>query len=135
MKKKDTYQLYVLQQDKFSLGNSRRNPKKIMKYGNKKTVIDGIMFDSKKEAYRYRELSLMQKAGKIKDLRLQVRFELIPKQKGKYRNERKCEYIADFVYYQNGETVVEDTKGKRTPDYIIKRKLMLQVHGISVKET
>lgn len=106
-----------------------------MKYRNKKTEIDGILFDSKKEAARYAELKLLEKAGEIKDLELQPKFELMPKQKGKYRNERNCVYIADFSYFENGEKIVEDVKGKKTRDYIIKRKLMLEKYGISVKET
>lgn len=100
------------------------------KYKNKKTVVDGITFDSKHEAERYVGLSLMASAGVISDLRMQVKYELIPKQDG----ERKCEYIADFVYTENGQTVVEDTKGFRTKDYIIKRKLMLYRYGIRIRE-
>lgn len=100
------------------------------KYGNKKVTVDGIEFDSKKEANRYLQLKLLERAGEIQDLQLQVKFELIPKQKG----ERACNYIADFVYTQNGETIVEDTKGFKTPEYIIKRKLMLERHGIRIKE-
>lgn len=100
------------------------------KYGNKKVTVDGIEFDSKKEARRYSELKLLERAGEIQDLQLQVKFELIPKQKG----ERACNYIADFVYTENGQTVVEDTKGFKTPEYIIKRKLMLERYGIRIKE-
>ena len=102
------------------------------KYGNKK--YNG--FDSKKEANRYAELALMQRAGVIQNLRRQVKFELIPAQyiDGKCVF-RSCSYIADFVYEQNGETVIEDTKGFKTPEYIIKKKLMLQVYGILIKET
>ena len=105
------------------------------KYGNRKTVVDGITFDSRKEAKRYQELKLLEKAGDIKDLRRQVKYELIPSQKinGKVV-ERKVEYVADFVYLQNGDIVVEDTKGIRTKDYIIKRKLMLYVWGIKIVE-
>lgn len=118
------------------------------KYKNHKTVIDGITFDSKKEAHRYQELKLAEQAGAIADLQRQVRFELIPVQrepdsrgsrggviKGKVI-ERKVEYVADFVYtdIETGETVVEDTKGIRTKDFIIKRKLMLYMHGIRVRE-
>lgn len=102
------------------------------KYGNHKTG----GFDSKKEANRYAELALMQRAGMIKNLRRQVKYELIPSQ---YKDGkcvfRSCSYIADFVYEQNGETVVEDTKGFKTQEYIIKKKLMYQVHGIIVQET
>lgn len=107
----------------------------MQKYRSKKTTIDGITFDSKKEANRYLELKLLERAGEISHLTRQVKYELIPSQRvdGKLV-ERSCSYIADFVYLENGETVVEDTKGYKTPDYIIKRKLMLQVHGIRIRE-
>lgn len=123
------------------------------KYYNKKVVIDGIEFDSQKEGQRYKELRLMQRAGKINQLRLQVPFELIPNQyetvtvqlKTKTKQvqklvERKVEYVADFVYndLEKGETVVEDVKGYRLGGayavFQIKRKLMLQVYGIKVRE-
>ena len=103
------------------------------KYKNVKTVLDGITFDSKKEATRYAELMLLQRSGLIQNLRLQVPFELIPKQQG----ERSVKYIADFVYTENGETVAEDTKSEITranPTYILKRKLLLWVHGLRIKE-
>lgn len=104
------------------------------KYHNKKITIGELHFDSLKEALRYTELLERQKAGFITDLRTQVRFELIPKQKG----ERACFYVADFVYKdQDGEMVVEDVKGSKrllTDVYKIKKKLMLKVHGIKVKE-
>ena len=105
------------------------------KYGNKKIVRDGMTFDSLKEYRRFCELSLLQRAGAITDLERQVKFELIPSQKinGKVA-ERACTYVADFVYKENGKKIVEDTKGFRTKDYIIKRKLMLYVHGIRIKE-
>lgn len=90
------------------------------KYHSKKTVLDGITFDSKKEARRYSELRLLEKAGVITGLKLQVRFEIVPKQK----DERAAHYVADFVYFENGKTVIEDTKGFKTPEYILKRKLM-----------
>ncbi len=112
------------------------------KYGARKTVVDGIIFDSKKEANRYRELKMLERAGEICCLRLQVPFELIPAQyeetgevytrganKGKPKRgkciEKAVTYIADFVYYNSDATVrtVEDVKGMRTPVYIIKRKL------------
>lgn len=117
-----------------------------MKYGAKKVQIDGIVFDSKKEATRYCELKLMERAGQIKNLELQKPFELIPSQRepstmsktGKEKLGRVIEnpvrYVADFVYMENGKTVVEDTKGFRTKDYVIKRKLMLYVYGIRIKE-
>lgn len=117
------------------------------KYGNKKIVRDGMTFDSRKEYLRFHELSLLERAGKISDLKRQVEFELIPAfrepdtigkrggvKKGK-TIEHKCSYVADFVYTENGETIVEDTKGMRTKDYIIKRKLMLYRYGIRIKET
>lgn len=105
------------------------------KYGNRKVIRDGIEFDSIKECQRYCELKLMQRAGVISDLQMQVSFELIPSQRvdGKVV-ERAVNYIADFVYQQNGLKVVEDTKGYKTPEYIIKRKLMLWVHGIQIRE-
>ena len=122
------------------------------KYHNKKIKVDGIIFDSKKEAVRYKELKALEKVGIIKDLKRQVKYVLIPaqyepsgeiytkgKEKGKPKKgkliERECAYYADFVYTENGETVVEDTKGGKTPEYIIKRKLMLYVHNIKIKET
>lgn len=108
------------------------------KYGNRKIVRDGIEFDSIKECQRYCELKLMQCAGVISDLQMQVKFELIPFQKVEFPDgvatERATNYIADFVYKQNGQTVVEDTKGFRTKDYILKRKLMLWRHGIRIRE-
>lgn len=105
------------------------------KYKSRKTVVDGIEFDSKKEAKRYSELKLLERAGQIQELELQKPFVLIPAQKvnGKVA-ERACKYIADFVYKENGKTVVEDTKGVKTKDYIIKRKLMLLVHNIQIRE-
>ena len=106
------------------------------KYGSIKTqTIDGMVFDSRKEATRYGELKLMERAGLIKDLQTQVKFELIPKQDG----ERACAYVADFVYIncETGLKVVEDVKSKATKkkeSYIIKRKLMLYIHGIKIRE-
>lgn len=112
-----------------------RNP---AKYGNTKTVVDGIRFDSKHEASRYVELKYMERAGLITDLHLQAPYELVPKQKDESGKvvERAVTYVADFVYRQNGKVVVEDAKSPatRTPDYIIKRKLMLYVHGITIRE-
>ena len=95
---------------------------------------------SGRERTRAKELELMERAGMIKDLRKQVKFLLIPSQyegTGKKRRcvERSVSYIADFVYTDNGITIVEDSKGYRTKDYIIKRKLMLYIHGIRIKET
>lgn len=105
------------------------------KYGNRKTEWNGVEYDSAKEARRAAELMLMERAGLIKNLCAQVKYTLIPAQK---RNgkviERPVTYIADFVYTENGETIVEDVKGFRTKEFIIKRKLMLWEFGIVVKE-
>lgn len=105
------------------------------KYHSRKISRDGITFDSVKEYRRWCELSLLERAGTIQNLKRQVKFELIPSQRidGKVI-ERSCTYIADFVYTENGKMVVEDTKGFRTTDYIIKRKLLLWVHGIRIQE-
>jgi hypothetical protein len=98
-------------------------------------MVDGITFDSVKEAQRWCELKLMQRAGVISDLRLQVSFELLPAQRiDRKVVERAVNYIADFVYKQDGQTVVEDAKGYRTPEYIMKRKMMLFFHGIRIRE-
>ena len=117
------------------------------KYGNKKITVNGRTFDSKREANRYCELALLERAGQIQNLEMQKEFELIPTQReilpeldknGKHKVgkviERPCKYKADFVYTENGKTVVEDTKGYRTTDYVIKRKLMLYIHGIRIRE-
>lgn len=123
------------------------------KYGNKKVIFDGEVFDSKREALRYQELKLLERCGGISDLRRQVTYELIPVQREKstrvYSKGRKkgqpiegkviekaVTYKADFVYKDNltDKDVVEDAKGMRTKDYIIKRKLMLYIHGIKVQE-
>jgi hypothetical protein len=109
------------------------------KYKNRKTTVDGIVFDSKKEAARYQELRLLERAGEIQDLRCQVPFELVPAQrdaKGKLV-ERPVKYLADFVYQDcaTGERVVEDVKGYRTDVYKIKRRLMNHLYGIDIKET
>jgi hypothetical protein len=94
-------------------------------------------YDSQKEYNRAQQLKLWLKAGVISDLREQVVFLLIPSQiNSEGVTEKAVRYVADFVYIDNdtGRMVVEDTKGFRTPDYIIKRKLMLKVHGITIKE-
>ena len=105
------------------------------KYGSKKTTYGGKTFDSKREAKRYAELQMLEMAGEISDLRRQVKYTLIPSQKvGKRVAERAVEYVADFVYVEDGKTVVEDTKGMKTKDYILKRKMMLYFHGIRIRE-
>lgn len=105
------------------------------KYHSRKITRDGITYDSVKEYSRHQELLLLERAGAIQGLKRQVRFELIPSQRydGKVV-ERPCCYVADFVYQENGQTIVEDTKGFRTKDYIIKRKLMLYLCGIRIRE-
>lgn len=119
------------------------------KYQAIKTTVNGIEFDSRKEGRRYQDLLLLQRAGVIKKLERQVKFVLIPAQyettirygkKGKRLKdgqkllEKECSYVADFVYEENGKKIVEDTKGFKTKDYIIKRKLMLYIHGIRIRE-
>lgn len=101
------------------------------KYHNSKTVIDGIRFDSKKEAKRYLELKILEKAGAIKDLRRQVPYVLI----NKSRYGRDIKYVADFVYHEDDKLVVEDVKGVRTHVYKLKKRLMAERFGIEVKET
>lgn len=114
--------------------------KKKSKYGNQSIIIDGIKRDSLTESNRLEQLKLLQRMGVIFDLKYQVKYELIPSQEGKYRKERPVTYIADFVYkvkMEDGSTreIVEDSKGHKTKEYIIKRKLMLYIHNISIKET
>lgn len=106
------------------------------KYNNKKVVRNGRKFDSKHEAGRYKELQLLERAGKISKLKCQVPYLLIPAQYDEHHRciERSCKYIADFVYWQDGKLVVEDAKGLKTDVYRIKRKLMLQIYGIRIKE-
>lgn len=101
------------------------------KYRAVKTEIDGIMFDSKHEAARYQELRLLEQAGEISNLRLQVPFELIAKSK----YGRSIKYVADFVYSRNGLTVVEDAKGMKTPVYRLKKRMMAEKYRIKIKET
>ena len=125
------------------------------KFGAKKITdpITGFVFDSKAEFVRWCELRILERAGKISGLKRQVTFELIPAQREESTEvykagpqkglpklgaviEKACKYVADFVYCdEQGNTVVEDTKGVKTEAYKIKRKLMLHVHGIKVKET
>ena len=130
------------------------------KLGNRKVSFDGIEFASRRECNRYCELKILERAGKIKNLELQKRYKLIPayyevvetgefykvgSKKGQPKTKKVCveqaaDYIADFVYEENGKTVVEDSKGFRDPSsatyakFVIKRKLMLWVHGIRIKE-
>lgn len=120
------------------------------KYSARKVVYDGQTFDSKRECERYLQLCMLERAGEIYDLQRQVKFVLIPEQreegtvitrgihKGELKQgkllERECAYYADFVYYDSktDKMIVEDSKGFRTKDFLIKKKLLLYVHGISL---
>lgn len=114
------------------------------KYHSKKIQKDGMTFDSQKEYARFKQLKKLEKEGKIKNLMRQVQFPLLPSQKveGKVV-ERPVRYIADFTYFEfvgifDGQKewryVVEDAKGFRTKDYILKRKMMLYFNGIQIRE-
>lgn len=98
------------------------------KYRNKKVIVDGEEFDSKKEGNRYKELKLLLKAGKISNLELQPRFLLQDGFKKNGRTFRKIEYIADFKYIENGKTIVEDVKGMQTDVFKIKYKIFEKVY-------
>ena len=128
------------------------------KLNAKKVEFDGKLFGSKREAHRWAELKLLERSGQITDLQWQVPFELIPAQyedvptgefykrgekKGQPKYKRVCieqsvVYVADFVYTENEKQVVEDTKGCKdgmTYNYfVLKRKLMLYIHGIRIRE-
>lgn len=115
--------------------NSKSN-----KYFAKKTEVDGVTFDSKKEANRFMQLHVMQRNGHIHSLARQVPFEIICSQRREDGYlERATSYVADFVYFDvfKGKIVVEDVKSpytRKNPTYILKRKLMLKEHGIEIKE-
>lgn len=119
----------------------RKMVKPKSKYKNVKcTVTDlegkDIKYDSLKEMRRHQELLLLQKRGEITELDRQISIELIPVQyEGGKCVERACNYIADFTYYRDGVFIVEDSKGYRTPDYKIKKKLLLHVFGFKILET
>ena len=100
------------------------------KYRNKKTEVDGILFDSKKEAMRYMQLKNLESLGVIKCLRLQVPYVLF--EKSKYGRVDK--YSADFVYEQDMEIIVEDVKGIKTDVYKIKKRIMAEKYGIVIRE-
>ena len=100
------------------------------KYHARRVFYDGRWWASAFERDRYIELKKKEALGIIKNLQLQVKYEIIPKQNG----ERAANYVADFVYEDENGVVVEDTKGFATPEYILKRKLMLYVHGIRIQE-
>lgn len=99
------------------------------KYGARKTVVDGITFDSMAEATRYGVLKVIQSAGLIRNLRLQVPYEIT------VNGQKVCRYVADFVYEENNKEVVEDVKGMKTPVYNLKKKLMKAVFGVVIFES
>lgn len=102
---------------------------KFSKYHNKKTVVDGIVFASKKEAKRYSELKILAKSGLITGLEIQRRYPVI------VNGVKICTYVADFDYFdESNKPVVEDVKGVRTREYKLKKKLMLACHNIEIKE-
>lgn len=143
MAKRMSNRIASLAQLGYEVNKSANAPQKANKYHAKRVGTHA----SQKEHNRAAQLNLWQRAGVISNLREQVPFELIPAQYGECGTdlkgkpvrvclEKSCKYIADFVYTDNGtgQTIVEDTKGVRTKEYIIKRKLMLFVHGIRIKE-
>lgn len=114
--------------EEYSQALSKENTRH-SKFNAKKTTVDGIVFDSVWESKRYSALKILEKTGDITDLELQVPFVL------EVNDVKICTYKADFVYQQDGERVVEDAKGVKTPEYILKKKLMKAVYGIEIKET
>jgi hypothetical protein len=102
---------------------------RVSKYGSIKAEADGIKFASKAERGRYMDLRLMERAGEIEELRMQVRFPLI------VNDLLICDYLADFQYQAAGGLIVEDVKGYKTREYMMKKKLMLAIHGVEIKET
>ena len=108
------------------------------KYHAKKIKWEGQTFDSKKEFNRYLELRLLERAGKIKNLERQVKIPLLPSQKDENGKviERAVTYIADFVYFdtEQNKTIVEDAKGMKTKEYILKRKMLLYLNHIRIQE-
>lgn len=99
------------------------------KFNAQKTVVDGITFDSRKEARRFEQLKLMERAGQITNLELQPRFPL------KVEGQLICTYVGDFLYVERGKRVCEDTKGFKTREYINKRKLLLALNpGLDHRE-
>jgi len=114
-----------------------KNRPSVSKYHNEKVEYKGLKFDSKKEFNRYMELEQLQKLDLISKLERQVPFELQPKFKFGKKTIRAINYIADFVYFENGEKVVEDVKSpitRKNPIYKLKKKMMMYVYGIEVKE-
>ncbi len=117
------YSGYITIEDYRAIQGKRGN-----KFNARKVQMDGHTFDSQMEARRYRTLVLMEQAGEILGLRVHVAYQLVVK------GVRVCRYEADFVYFEGGREIVEDVKGHRTREYIIKRKLMKAIHGIDIRE-
>jgi hypothetical protein len=101
------------------------------KYNNKRINTEDGWFDSQREFKRWLDLKMLQRAGRISDLRRQVKFVLIPKM----GPLREIVYRADFVYFEKGKEVVEDSKGYRDRVYKLKCRLMLHVHNIAILES
>ena len=127
---------YLSQSQIKRLVQQRLKKPKQQKYGNHKVIVDGEkVADSKHEYSRLCELKVLQRAGEIKDLQTQVRYNLIPEQKICGEKVRGTDYIADFVYWtKDNQFICEDAKGHKTDAYIIKRKLMKLIHNIDVVE-
>ena len=108
------------------------------KYRSRKVTVDGITFDSVKEAGRWQELKLLERAGEIRDLQRQVPFVVIPAQRDENGKliEKEVRYVADFTYIEKGKLTrtVEDVKGMRTREYVLKRKILLWRLGIRIRE-
>ena len=98
------------------------------KYRNKKVIVDGKEFDSKREGNRYKELRLLERVGKISNLELQPRFLLQDSFKKNGKTYRKIEYVADYKYIENGKTIVEDVKGMQTDVFKLKHKIFEKVY-------
>lgn len=136
MKKRFVFTLEQLKASKAAslnahLFSEEKASKKKSKYNNNKTEVDGIVFDSEREANRYKELRGLLKIGVIGMLRLQVSYEL------NEGGSHSVKYIADFEYIisNTGEKVTEDSKGFKTREYLRKKRLMKKIYGITIKET
>ena len=121
------------------MGSDQLTKPKRPKYKNKKVASGGAIFDSKKEARRYTELQLLERSGAIRELQTQYAFTLADSVKFSNESRRKpaVRYIADFVYIQDGQMIVEDVKSeitKKLAVYRLKKHLMMSVHGIEIRE-
>ena len=125
----DEYKAVLDRLGKMSPGATLPAPPPTSKYQNQKTTVDGLTFASKGEAARWQELRLQQHAGLISDLRRQVPFSI------DIAGIHICKYVADFVYLEAGQEIVEDYKGHRTPEYKLKRSILLAIRGIKIRET